>query len=98
MQALPEKLCVGGPAGRCVQQARDPGNVVIGEQLRRVLVQESRGGENRELIATIELEDVADAVENLAADAPATGFEPAECAVVDVGEPGNFLLRESAVA
>jgi hypothetical protein len=45
----------------------------------------------------IELQDIADAVQDLAAHTPAARFEPAERAVVNLGQLGDLLLSQPAL-
>ncbi len=79
---LAKKERVVGLDRRRVQQARNLGHIIVREDLRGVLVQESRGSEEIELFVAIELQDVADAVQDLAAYAAVARFEPAERAVI----------------
>jgi hypothetical protein len=77
LEVLADHLFVVGFERWRVQEARDPGYVIVREHIGGVLVQESRGDENFELLAPIELQDTADAVQHVAADAPLARFEPA---------------------
>ncbi len=57
---------------RCVQQARQLGDVIVRENLGGVLIQEPRRGEYTELFVAIEIEDFADAVQHVATYAAIT--------------------------
>ena len=81
-----------------MQKARDPGYVIVLQQLGSFFGQESGGHKDFELFVTVELEDVADAVEDLATHSAATRFEPAERAAVDFRLLSHLLLGQAALA
>ena len=94
---LTKKQRVVGLDRRRVQQARELGQIVVRKEPRGILVQESRGCQHFELFVSIEVEDVADAVQHFATDAAVARFEPAERAVVDLGKVGDQLLRQTSL-
>jgi hypothetical protein len=80
-----------------MQEAGDPGYIIVSEQMRSILVQETGGNEDFELLAAVELQNATDAVQDVAADATLTRFEPAERAAVDLGQVRNLLLGQAAL-
>ena len=97
-QVLADHNFIAGFERRLVQNAGDPGNVIVRQQSGGVLIQESGGDEYLELLAPIELQNLTDAVQHLAADAPLAGFEPAQGAPVDLGQVSDLLLSHTALA
>ena len=75
-----------------VQEARNSGYVVVREEVRGVLIQESGGDEDFESLVAIELQDAANAVQHLAAHTTVTRFEPAERAPVDGSQVSHLFL------
>jgi hypothetical protein len=92
LQIPTDHLFVVGFERRCVQEACDSGYVIVGEHIGSVLIQKSGGDQNLQLLVPIELEDAADTVQDLAADAPLARFEPAKRAAVDFSQVSNLLL------
>ena len=82
---------------RAVQEASNPGYIIVREQVGGVLVQKTSGDEDFQPLVAIELEDAADAVQDLAAHATATGFEPAKRAAVDLSQVRHLFLRQTAL-
>ena len=80
-----------------MQEACDSRYIIVRQQIGGVLIQESGGDENLELLAPIEVQDVTDTVQYFAADAPFTRFEPAECAPIDLGQMSGLLLSQTAL-
>jgi hypothetical protein len=97
LEVLPDRLLVSRVELRCVQEACDAGYIIVREQMGRVLVQESSGDENFELLVPIELQDAADAVQDLTTHATATGFETTERAAVDFGQLSHLFLSHAAI-
>lgn len=92
---LTEKLRVLRIDHRCVQQARELSDVIVRQELRGVLVQESRGGENIKPFVAIEAKNAADALQHVAAHAAVARFQPAQGAVVDLRQVRDLLLRQT---
>jgi hypothetical protein len=82
---------------RRVQEAGEAGYVIVREQMGCVLIQESGGDENFELLVAIELENAANAVQDLPAHASFTRFQPAERATVDLGQVSCLFLGQTAL-
>jgi hypothetical protein len=80
-----------------VQQTGELSHVIVCEEPGGVLVQESRGGEHVEPLVPIEVQDVADAVQDFTADPAVTRFQPAQRAVVDLGQTGDVFLRQPSL-
>ena len=80
-----------------MQQMGELGYIIVRQEPGGVLVKESRGGENVKPLVAIEVQDVADAVQDFAADSAVTRFQPAQSAVVDLGQVGDVLLRQSSL-
>ncbi len=93
LEVLADHLFVVEFERRRVQEPCDPGYVIVGEHIGGVLIQESGGDQNLELLVPIDLQDAADAIQDVAADAPLARFEPAQCAAVDFCQVSNLLLR-----
>jgi len=98
LQVPPDHLFVLGFQRRYVQQARDPGYVIVREQIGGVFIQKPGGDENFELLVPIELQDAADTVQDIPADAPLARFEPAKRAAVDLGPACYLFLSQAAIA
>ncbi len=94
---LTKKERVVGLDRRCVQHARKLGDVFVREELRVVLVEEPRCREDFESLMTIELQNVANAVQHFSTDPAVARFQPAERAVVDLCQTGDLLLRHATV-
>ncbi len=77
---------------RRVQEAGEAGYIIVREEMGGVFVQESGGDENFELLVAIEPENAADAVQDFAAHASFTRFEPAKRAAVDLGQLSCLFL------
>jgi hypothetical protein len=80
-----------------MQEACDPGYVIVGEQEGGILVQKSGGDENVELLVAIQLQDAADAVQDLAAHATLTRFKPTERTSSDRRQVGDLFLGQTAL-
>ena len=91
-EVLADYLFVIGLECPSVQEARNSGYVVVREQIRGVLVQESGGDEDFEPLVAIESQDAADAIQHLAAHSTVTRFEPAERAAVDGSQVSHLFL------
>src|SRR5688572_4342930 len=82
------------PRARASKQAREPGEVIVGKELCDILIQEPRRRENFEPLVAIELQNVANAVEDLATDPAVTRFESTERTAVDLRQAGDLLLGQ----
>ena len=82
---------------RAVQEAGNPGYIIVREQVGGVLVYKTSGDENFQPLVAIELEDAADAVKDLAAHTTATRFEPAKRATVDISQVRHLFLGQTAL-
>ena len=81
---------------RSVKKAGQLSDLIVPQDLGRILVQESRGSEEIELFVAIELQDGTNAVQNFPADTALARFQPAERAVVDLREIRKLLLGQAA--
>jgi hypothetical protein len=93
LQVAADHLFVVGFEHWRVQEACNPGYVIVREHICGVLIEESGGDQNLELLVPVELQDAADTVQDLAADASLARFEAAKRAAVDPGQVSNLLLR-----
>ena len=66
-EVLAEYLFVVGSECRSVQEARNPGYIVVRKQMCGLLIQESGGDEDFEPLVAVELQNAADAIQHLAA-------------------------------
>jgi len=80
-----------------MQEPRNPGHIVVREQMCGVLVQESGGDEDFKPLVAIEPQDTADAIQDLAAHTTAARFEPAERTTIDLGQMSHLFLGQTAL-
>jgi len=97
LKILADQLFIVGIESRCVQEAHDPRDVIVREQMGRVFIQESCSDEHFELLVAIELKHAADAVQDLAADSAFARFQAAERTAIDLGEERSLLLSQTAL-
>ena len=71
-EVLADYLFVVGLECRSMQDACNPGYVVVREQVRGVFIHEFRGDKDLEPLVGIELQDTADAVQHLPTHTTAT--------------------------
>jgi hypothetical protein len=62
-----------------------------------IFAEESGSDEHFELFMAIELKDIANAVQNLAAHATVARFEPAQRAAIDIRQVSDLLLGQPAL-
>ncbi len=77
-----------------LEELRQPRNVRVGEKLGGFRGEEACRGQDIEPFLPSEAKDGANAVEHVAADAAIARFQPAQRAVVDPGEAGDFFLGQ----
>lgn len=91
---IPEQACILLRDCGILEELRQPRNVRVGEELGGLGGEEAGGGQDIEPFLPIQAKDGANAVEHVAADAAIARFQPAQRAVVDPGEAGDFFLGQ----
>ena len=81
---------------RVQEQAGQARKIYVCQNLCGFHGEETGGDQDIELLAPVEFEDDADAVEDFATDAAITRFQATQGAVVDVGEPRDLILGQTA--
>jgi hypothetical protein len=78
------------------KQPRKVRHVYIRQDLRGLAAEKPGGSQDFELLSPVKLQDSTDAIKHVTADAAVARFQPAQGAVVYLGELGDLLLGQTA--